>query len=173
MPSSKTYTNHGSSFTRSTEPPPVFQMVPGRMMKTLRNRNACGYKTAYSNPSLSSYGNSTSIKRGEDAENIRVNFVPSKPLSNNASRQHKNPIEHNDPALKKETELYSDKYISEPILIDLTNDEDDHDVGILKGHNVFDEEESDGFEFDVSDYYDNFSEVDVEEEEEEKRKDDV
>ncbi|AJU53989.1 BMC_2a_G0015140.mRNA.1.CDS.1 [Saccharomyces cerevisiae] len=168
MPSSKTYTNHSSSFTRSTEPPPVFQMVPGRMMKTLRNRNACGYKTAYSNPSLSSYGNSTSIKRGEDAENIRVNFVPSKPLSNNASRQHKNPIEHNDPALKKETELYSDKYISEPILIDLTNDEDDHDVGILKGHNVFDEEESDGFEFDVSDYYDNFSEVDVEEEEEEK-----
>lgn len=167
MPSSKTYTNHSSSFTRSTEPPPVFQMVPGRMMKTLRNRNACGYKTAYSNPSLSSYGNSTSIKRGEDAENIRVNFVPSKPLSNNASRQHKNPIEHNDPALKKETELYSDKYISEPILIDSTNDEDDHDVGILKGHNVFDEEESDGFEFDVSDYYDNFSEVDVEEEEEE------
>ncbi|QHS72830.1 putative AAA family ATPase SAP1 [Saccharomyces paradoxus] len=169
VPSSKTYNNHSSSFTRATEPPPAFQMVPGRMMKTLRNRNACGYKNAYSNSSLPPHNSSTSLKRAENMESIKVNFVPSKPLSNITSRQHKKSAEHNDRPLKKETEMYSDKYVSEPILIDLTNDEDDHDDGILKEHSVFGGEESEDFEFDVSDYYDNFSEVEEEEGEEQRR----
>lgn len=164
VPSSKTQNMHrSSSFTRTAEPPPTFQMVPGRMMKTLRDRNAYGYKKASSNPSLPSHSSSISSKPVEDTESVRVNFVPSKPLLNTATRQHKRAVEHTDRPLKKE--LYSEKYASEPILIDLTNDEDDKDdygAGILEEHSVFDEEESEEFEFDVSDYYDNFSEIDEE-----------
>ncbi|CAI4061127.1 hypothetical protein SUVZ_05G1210 [Saccharomyces uvarum] len=167
VPSSKTQSTHrSSSFTRTAELPPTFQMVPGRMVKTLRDRNAYGYKKASSNTSLPSYSNSISSKPIEDTGSVRVNFVPSKPLLNTATKQHKKSVEHHDRPLKKETEVYSEKYASEPILIDLTNDEDDkddHDAGILEEHSVFDEEESEEFEFDVSDYYDNFSEIDEEE----------
>ncbi|CAI4038515.1 hypothetical protein SMKI_05G1250 [Saccharomyces mikatae IFO 1815] len=160
---SKTYSNRSSSFTRTTESPPVFQMVPGRMMKTLRNRNACSYRNAYSSSSLSSPINNISSKRREETENIKVNFVPSKPLSNITSKQHKKSVGHDDLLPKKETETYSERYMSEQILIDLTNDEDDHD-GILEEPHLFDEEDSEDFEFDVSDYYDNFSEIGKEEE---------
>ncbi|CAI1980491.1 hypothetical protein SEUBUCD646_0E01310 [Saccharomyces eubayanus] len=166
VPSSKTQNTHrSSSFTRTTEPPSAFHMVPGRMMKTLRDRSAYGYKKAYSNPSLPAHNNNISPKPVEETESVRVNFVPSKPLSNTATKQYKKAVEHHDRPLKKETGVYSEKYASEPILIDLTNDEDDEDdyeAGIEE-HSVFDEEESEEFEFDVSDYYDNYSEIDEEE----------
>ncbi|EHN02721.1 Sap1p [Saccharomyces cerevisiae x Saccharomyces kudriavzevii VIN7] len=164
VPSSKIQsTTRSSSFTRTTETPQIFQMVPGRMMKTLRNKNSYVYKNVYSNPSLPPHNNSIFSKSGEDAEGVKVNFVPSKPLSNTASKYLKKCVERNDRPLKKETEIYSEKCASVPILIDLTNDEDDCDNGVLKEDNVYDEEESEDFEFDVSDYYDNISEIEEKE----------
>ncbi|EJS44059.1 sap1p [Saccharomyces arboricola H-6] len=167
IPSSKVPSTHrSSSFTRTTEAPTVFQMVPGRMMKTLRNKNAYSYKNGYSNTSLPSHNNSISLKSAEDTESVRVNFVPSKPLSSASSKQHRKPIDRNDRPLKKGTGIYSETYASEPILIDLTNEEDDYDTEISKEPHTFDEEESEDFEFDVSDYYDNFPETEEEEQRE-------